>query len=77
MPDKFLRIEQVVEKTGLPKSSVYREVADNNFPKPHRLTKAVVAWRESDVEKWMSQRPVIGADLGGPPTGLWSGEVAT
>ena len=47
----------LVEKiTGLSKSSIYAMVADGSFPRPIRLGKRAVAWREQDIREWMESR---------------------
>jgi prophage regulatory protein len=53
----FLRIGTVVRLTGLGRSTIYRLMADEEFPSPVRLTKRVVAWRRTDLERWSEGRP--------------------
>ena len=53
----FLRIGTVVRITGLGRSTIYRLMADEQFPSPVRLTKRVVAWRRTDLERWSEGRP--------------------
>lgn len=53
----FLRIGVVMRLTGLGRSTIYRLMADEEFPSPVRLTKRVVAWRRSDLERWSEARP--------------------
>jgi prophage regulatory protein len=55
----FLRIGVVVRLTGLGRSTIYRLMADEQFPSPVRLTKRVVAWRRSDLERWSEGRPKV------------------
>lgn len=53
----LLRIGVVVRLTGLGRSTIYRLMADKQFPPPVRLTKRVVAWRRADLEQWSDARP--------------------
>jgi len=53
----LLRIGAVMRLTGLGRSTIYRLMADEQFPSPVRLTKRVVAWRRSDLEQWSDGRP--------------------
>lgn len=53
----LLRIGVVMRITGLGRSTIYRLMADDQFPSPVRLTKRVVAWRQSDLERWSEARP--------------------
>jgi prophage regulatory protein len=53
----FLRIPDVVKHVGLCKASIYKLIADNNFPKPKQLSKRAVAWHSEDIEDWINSRP--------------------
>lgn len=55
----FLRIGTVMRLTGLGRSTIYRLMADEQFPTPVRLTKRVVAWRRTDLERWSEARPTV------------------
>ena len=52
----FLRIGGVVRLTGLGRSTIYRLMAEEQFPPPVRLAKRVVAWRRTDLERWSEGR---------------------
>lgn len=52
----FLRIGSVMHITGLGRSTIYRLMADDQFPHPVKLTKRVVAWRREDLERWGEAR---------------------
>lgn len=54
----YLRIGLVMSLTGLGRSTIYRLMADDQFPPPVRLTKRIVVWRRADVEQWFESRPV-------------------
>ena len=58
-PAIFLRIGMVVRMTGLGRSTIYRLLADEQFPQPVRLTKRVIAWRRTDLERWSDARPSV------------------
>lgn len=53
----LLRINAVMHVTGLGRSTIYRLMADREFPIPVRLSKRAVAWRRSDLERWSEGRP--------------------
>jgi prophage regulatory protein len=55
----FLRIGVVMRLTGLGRSTIYRLMADEQFPSPVQLTKRVVAWRRTDLERWSEGRPTV------------------
>ncbi len=54
----FLRLQAVIRVTGLSRSTLYRLIADEQFPRPVRLGPRAVAWRRKDVEAWGEARPV-------------------
>ncbi len=55
-PEKLIRLPRVMDLTGLGKSSVYFGVKARTFPAPVRLSARAVAWRESDIDRWISER---------------------
>lgn len=55
----FLRIPDVVNHVGLCKSSIYKLIADNNFPKPKQLSARAVAWHSDDIREWIDSRPEV------------------
>ncbi|MDG6079783.1 AlpA family transcriptional regulator [Erythrobacter litoralis] len=60
MSDRFLRRPAVEEETGLSRSAIYRMMLEGEFPRPIRIGKQAVAWRQSAIEQWKSSRPVAG-----------------
>jgi prophage regulatory protein len=55
-PEKLARLGAVEERVGLGKSSIYAGVKKGTFPAPVRLSARAVAWRESDIDRWVSER---------------------
>ena len=53
----FLRLPAVIRTTGLGRSTIYKLVAEKQFPCPVRLGVRAVAWRKGDVDKWSEARP--------------------
>jgi prophage regulatory protein len=56
MQHKFIRLPEVKQKTGLPKSSIYRQISENTFPKQISIGTKTVVWLESDIQKWMEEK---------------------
>jgi prophage regulatory protein len=54
--DYYVRIKDVVQITGLSRTSVYRMLKAGNFPKPYNLSERCVAWRISALKEWISER---------------------
>jgi prophage regulatory protein len=54
---RVIRLPQVIELTGLSRSSIYAAVKRGVFPAPIRLGIRAVGWRCDAVEEWLSERP--------------------
>lgn len=51
-PRRLLRLKQVLDRTGLPKSTVYSRISAGTFPRQVPVG-ASVRWLESEVEEWI------------------------
>ena len=56
---QFIRLHQVKEITSLSKSSIYRLMADGDFPKQVALGARSVVWVKSQVEDWCAEKVAI------------------
>jgi len=52
----FLGLPAICSMTDLSRSTIYRLIADGDFPKPVRISKGRVAWRERDLTAWLESR---------------------
>jgi len=52
----IIRLPQVIQKTGLSRSSIYSATADKAFPAQLKLTQRSSGWLESEVDQWISDR---------------------
>lgn len=57
--DSLLRLPQVKITSGLSRSSIYQNIKNGDFPTPIKIGKRAVAWRESDIQKWLNSRPLV------------------
>lgn len=55
----FLRLPAVMHLTGLGRSTIYRLMAEGQFPRPVQLASRAVAWRRPDIDQWTVTRPVV------------------
>jgi prophage regulatory protein len=62
-PPELWRIDTVVQRTGLSRSTVYALVKDGSFPRSVPLIGKTVAWDSREVEAWIEAR--IAAGRGG------------
>ena len=56
MQDRFLRRPEVESLTGLSRSTIYLMISNREFPKPVRIGRRAVAWRESAIQSWIESR---------------------
>lgn len=49
----FLRFPQVIERTGLSRSSILRKVENGTFPAPSRPSERIIAWSSSSIDTWI------------------------
>ena len=54
--EKIYRVNKVLEKTGLPKSTLYAKMKDGDFPRPIKLGKRAVGWKCKDVQNWLDAK---------------------
>ena len=54
---KYLRIDEVVERVGLSKSTLWRLERANEFPARRQISRGAVGWLDEEVEAWMRSRP--------------------
>ena len=55
--DRLLRLSEVLSRTALGRSSIYRMMRDGSFPEPLKVGVRAVRWRESEIEGWLAARP--------------------
>lgn len=53
MTDRFMRVREVSEKSGLSRTEIYRRVDESRFPKPVKLGAKTNAWLESEFNAWL------------------------
>ncbi len=55
-PIRFLRLPEVMERTGLSRSTIYVRLAEGRFPRPVALGGRAVGWIEAEVDEWVRER---------------------
>lgn len=51
---KLIRIKDVMERTGLARSTIYKYISLGQFPQPIKLGTRSVAWVESEINTWIN-----------------------
>lgn len=46
---KLLKLDDVVELTGLSSTTIYKYMKTNSFPKPKKIGSRAVRWRYDDI----------------------------
>ena len=54
---RMMRLPDVVQATGLGRSTIYAKVAAGDFPAPVKLGTRAIAWPEAVVAEWLANRP--------------------
>ena len=57
-PGRFLRLPEVMARTGLSRSTIYVRLEQGCFPRPVSLGSRAVGWVEAEVDEWMRERIV-------------------
>ncbi|HEX7711748.1 MAG TPA: AlpA family transcriptional regulator [Sphingomonadaceae bacterium] len=52
-PDRILRLNAVLDRTGLSRSTLYRKMQAGTFPRQVKISERCAGWRESAVHAWL------------------------
>lgn len=52
-PDRSLRINTVLARTGLSRSTMYRKMENGTFPENAQISTKCLGWRESAINVWL------------------------
>jgi prophage regulatory protein len=52
-PERILRLNAVLDRTGLSRSTLYRKIQAGTFPKQIAISTRCAGWRESAIEQWL------------------------
>ncbi len=55
-PRRFLRLPEVIARTGLSRSTIYVRLDEGRFPRPVSLGGRAVGWIEAEVNEWIRER---------------------
>ena len=54
-PVRFLRLPEVLARTGLSRSTIYMRLDQGRFPRPVSLGTRAVGWIEAEVDEWIRE----------------------
>jgi prophage regulatory protein len=53
---RILRLKDVIEKTGIARSTIYKYVDAGTFPEPIPLGGRSVGWVDSEIHNWIAEK---------------------
>lgn len=59
---RLIRLPEVVEMTGVPKSSLYVKIKNKEFPCPVMTGTRSRAWKLKSVIDWINSRPEVSSE---------------
>lgn len=51
-PSRILRLNAVLDRTGLSRSTLYRKIQQGTFPKQIAIAQRCAGWRETEIDDW-------------------------
>ena len=55
MIKKMYRLPEVMDMTGLSRSSIYLRVSTDEFPKPVKIGRRAIGWPEESIVAWQAK----------------------
>jgi predicted DNA-binding transcriptional regulator AlpA len=56
MSEQIIKLPEVTKITGLARSTIYKLISENRFPKQIKLTSFSSGWVKSEVDQWIDER---------------------
>ena len=53
---RFIRLPEVLHRTGLSRTTVYKLMASDEFTRQIPLGCRIVVWNEKEIEQWMKEK---------------------
>ena len=54
---RYYRKAELINLTGMSRSTIEREVAAGRFPKPYKFGARIVAWRSDEIDEYLNALP--------------------
>ncbi|WP_410677666.1 helix-turn-helix transcriptional regulator [Avibacterium paragallinarum] len=54
--ERFISLNEVLERTSLSKSTIYNYMRKNKFPKSITISSNRVVWVESEIDNWIKEK---------------------
>ena len=56
MSQSFIRLSEVLRRTGYSKAWIYRLLKEKRFPQPVKIGLRSIAFVENEIDEWINQR---------------------
>lgn len=53
-PERIIRLQTVLARTGLSRSTLYRKIAERTFPAQLKISIHGAGWHESAIDRWIA-----------------------
>ena len=53
---RLIKLKDVTSLTGLARSTIYKYISEERFPKPVSLGERIVAWVEEEIQDWILEK---------------------
>jgi prophage regulatory protein len=53
---RLIKLKDVTSLTGLARSTIYKYISEERFPKPVSLGERNVAWVEEEIQDWILEK---------------------
>jgi prophage regulatory protein len=60
LTERLLTIKEVMAKTSLGSSTIYRRIEEGTFPRGRDLGGSCVRWVQSEIDEWIRTLPQLG-----------------
>lgn len=64
MSEQILKLPDVIKATGLARSTIYKLISENRFPKQIKLTSFSSGWLQSEINQWIEERIALSRQMG-------------
>lgn len=53
---RLIKLKEVMDRTGMAKSTIYKYMDEGSFPKNVKLGARSVAWVEGEIDEWIMEK---------------------
>ena len=65
MTVSIIRLPEVIERTGLSRSTIYFQISKGQFPKGIPIGEHARGWLSQEIEQWIKDKAALRSDFDG------------